>query len=69
MKLLLDRGRDPNVRYQEPDSIGDFQTPLLNAAWHGDAECVKLLLSTGPTSTFTEAVWPFAFALRRHHRK
>jgi ankyrin repeat protein len=47
VKLLLDRGADPNVRYQEPDSIGDFQTPLLNAAWHGHAGCLKLLLERG----------------------
>lgn len=47
VKLLLDRAADPNVRYQEPDSIGDFQTPLLNAAWHGHAQCVKLLLEHG----------------------
>jgi ankyrin repeat protein len=47
VKLLLDRGADPNVRYQEPDSIGDFQTPLMNAAWHGHAECLKLLLEHG----------------------
>jgi ankyrin repeat protein len=47
VKLLLDRGADPNVRYQEPDSIGDFQTPLMNAAWHGHVECLKLLLERG----------------------
>jgi ankyrin repeat protein len=47
VKLLLDRGANPNVRYQEPDSIGDFQTPLMNAAWHGHAECLKLLLERG----------------------
>ncbi len=47
VKLLLDRGADPNVRYQEPDSIGDFQTPLMNAAWHGHVDCLKLLLKHG----------------------
>lgn len=47
VKLLLDRGADPNVRYQEPNTIGDFQTPLMNAAWHGHVECVKLLLERG----------------------
>jgi ankyrin repeat protein len=47
VKLLLDHGADPNVRYQEPDSIGDFQTPAMNAAWHGHAECLKLLLERG----------------------
>jgi ankyrin repeat protein len=47
VKLLLDRGADPNVRYQEPDSNGDFQTPLMNTAWHGHAECLKLLVARG----------------------
>jgi len=47
VKLLLERGADPNVRYQEPDSIGDFQTPLMNAAWHGNAACARLLLKYG----------------------
>jgi ankyrin repeat protein len=47
VKLLLDRGADPNVRYEEPDTIGDFQTPALNAAWHGHVECLKLLLEHG----------------------
>jgi ankyrin repeat protein len=47
VKLLLDRGADPNVRYQEPDTIGDFQTPAMNAAWHGHAECLKILLEHG----------------------
>jgi ankyrin repeat protein len=47
VKLLLDRGADPNVRYEEPDSTGDFQTPLLNAAWHGHVECLRLLLEHG----------------------
>jgi ankyrin repeat protein len=47
VKLLLERGVDPNVRYQEPDSNGDFQTPLMNAAWHGHVECLKLLLERG----------------------
>jgi ankyrin repeat protein len=47
VKLLLDRGADPNVRYQEPDSISDFQTPLVNAAWHGHGECLRLLLERG----------------------
>jgi ankyrin repeat protein len=47
VKLLLDRGADPNVRYQEPDTIGDFQTPAMNAAWHGHTECLKLLVERG----------------------
>jgi ankyrin repeat protein len=47
VKLLLDRGADPNVRYQEPNTIGDFQTPAMNAAWHGHAKCLKLLLEHG----------------------
>jgi ankyrin repeat protein len=47
VKLLLDRGADPKVRYQEPDSIGDLQTPAMNAAWHGHVECLKLLLQRG----------------------
>src|SRR5262249_22563504 len=46
-RLLLERGADPNVRYQEPDTIGDFQTPAMNAAWHGHAECLKLLIQHG----------------------
>jgi ankyrin repeat protein len=51
VKLLLDRGADPNVRYQEPDTIGDFQTPLMNASWHGHVECLKLLLEHGADVT------------------
>ena len=47
VKLLLDRGADPNIRYEEPDTIGDFQTPALNAAWHGHVECLRLLLEHG----------------------
>jgi ankyrin repeat protein len=47
VRLLLDRGADPNVRYQEPDTIGDFQTPALNAAWHGRPDCLGLLLEHG----------------------
>jgi ankyrin repeat protein len=47
VKLLLDRGADPNVQYQEPDTIGDFQTPVTNAAWRGDAACLRLLLAHG----------------------
>ncbi len=47
VKLLLEHGADPNVRYEEPDTIGDFQTPLMNAAWKGHADCVKLLLEHG----------------------
>jgi ankyrin repeat protein len=47
VKLLLDRGANPNIRYQEPDTIGDFQTPALNAAWHGHVECLEQLLKSG----------------------
>jgi ankyrin repeat protein len=43
VKLLLDQGADPNVRYQEPNTSGDFQTPAINAASHGHAECLRLL--------------------------
>jgi ankyrin repeat protein len=47
VKLLLEHGADPNVHYEEPNTIGDFQTPSLNAAWHGNAACLKLLLEHG----------------------
>jgi len=47
VKLLLERGADPNVRYMEPDTIGDFQTPALNAAWQGNVACLKLLVDRG----------------------
>jgi ankyrin repeat protein len=47
VKLLLDRGANPNVRYEEPCTLGDFQTPAMNAAWHGHADCLKLLVERG----------------------
>jgi ankyrin repeat protein len=47
VRLLLAHGADPNVRYEEPDGNGDFQTPAMNAAWHGDAACLKQLLDGG----------------------
>jgi ankyrin repeat protein len=47
VKLLLDHGADPNIRYEEPETIGDFQTPALNAAWHGHADCLRVLMDHG----------------------
>lgn len=51
VKLLLERGADPNARYQEPHTQGDFQTPALNAAWHGHTDCLELLLQHGADGT------------------
>jgi hypothetical protein len=45
LRALLERGVDPNTRYTAPNSNEDAATPVVLAAWRGDASCLKELLA------------------------
>ena len=51
IKLLLDKGADPNVYDDDSDNV------LINAAIYASAECMKLLLKKKARDLIRSAYW------------
>lgn len=55
LALLLERGEDPD-RYN-PVSTHSHSTPLHQAAWHGHADAVRVLLAHGARTDLRDTLW------------